>query len=72
MTVNRITNATAALVIGWFIGFWVASALQAATNDQTGVAALNTLYATTPIATILIVQDADAVKREHARMGGAR
>ena len=69
MTVNRITNAAAALVIGWFIGFWITSALQAATNDQAGVAALNTLYASTPIATILIVQDADAVKREHARLG---
>ena len=69
MNVNHITKAAAALVIGWFIGFWAASALQAAANNHAGVASLNTLYASTPIATILIVQDADAVKREHARMG---
>ena len=66
---NRFTLLATALVIGWFVGLWLATALQAANSHSTGIRAPFAMTASMPIETILIIQDAQLVRREHARMG---
>ena len=67
---NRIANIATALAFAGFIGLWAVTALVAGPRDDTAAAlSAGIPTARMPIATILILQDAEAVKREHARMG---